>query len=132
MKLDRNGYAPSIIPPKIVRGEEVCYGCELGGTLVRHEVYFGNPGRQISKRHGFWVCLCPKCHGKAHSERKFDLELKETCQSTYEQNHTRAEFMALIGRNYLEEEIESDITASWDAAGRIQYDVSDKGDGDRE
>ena len=35
---------------------------------------------------------------------ELDLFLKKICQQMYERNHTRADFMKLIGRNYLEEE----------------------------
>jgi hypothetical protein len=36
-----------------------------------------------------------------HFDKDFDLELKQECQRKYEEEHTRAEFMELIGRNYL-------------------------------
>jgi hypothetical protein len=31
------------------------------------------------------------------------MKLKMECQREYERHHTRAEFMALIGRNYLDD-----------------------------
>ena len=127
MKKDKNGYAPSIM----VKDPDICCLCGRGGDMARHEIYFG-PNRQVSKANGFWITVCPDCHDKVHRNRQIDLELKRTCQRLYEEKHKRAEFMDIIGRNYLEDEDESDITASWDTAGRIQYDVSDKGDGDRE
>lgn len=38
----------------------------------------------------------------AHTNRKFDLELKQKHQKRYEDlGHTREEFINLIGKNYL-------------------------------
>lgn len=49
----QNGYAN--------KAERYCHYC---GTAYaeRHEVYGGNPNRQISIDHGFQVDLCQKCH----------------------------------------------------------------------
>jgi hypothetical protein len=127
MKLDKNGYVPSIM----VKDPDICCLCGRGGDMARHEIYFG-PNRQASKANGFWVTVCPACHNMIHRNRKIDLELKKMCQSHYEESHTRAEFMALIGRNYLEDDDEGDITETRLTAGRIQHDVSDKGDGGSE
>ena len=37
-----------------------------------------------------------------HFDKDFDLKVKRECQMEYEKTHTRQEFMALIGRNYLD------------------------------
>ena len=39
-------------------------------------------------------------HG-IHFNKDVDMEVKRECQRRYEENHTREEFMELIGRNYL-------------------------------
>ena len=55
-KLDRNGYAPSIIKPPFEA--DACFICGYSGKLVRHEVFHG-PNRTKSKNYGCWVKLCP-------------------------------------------------------------------------
>lgn len=91
MKLDRNGYAPSIMPaPKNTEG------------MVRHEIYYGK-NRKVSKENGFWIWLHPDVHHRLHNDPKCSLgkDLKEMCQMIYEKTHTREEFLQLIRRNYL-------------------------------
>lgn len=39
-------------------------------------------------------------HGK--NGHALDLKLKQECQRKYEETHSREEFMALIGKNYLD------------------------------
>ena len=41
---------------------------------------------------------------------RLDLRLKQDCQRRFEETHTRAEFMAIIGRNYLSDEAEQKKT----------------------
>lgn len=74
-----------------------------------HHIYFGNKNRRISDREGFTVHLCHECHkGTDGVHGKYghlkDIYLKKTCQIAYEETHTRQEFRALIGCNYLEED----------------------------
>lgn len=95
MKLDKNGYAPSIM---------VGFRAENEYT-VRHEV-FGGKNRKISKENGFWVAIYPDQHEMIHKHPNtgLDLTLKRNAQSFYEKDHTREEFIALIGKNYLGDE----------------------------
>lgn len=85
-----------------------CYMCRKEGRMEVHHIYFGK-NRKISDREGFVVHLCPNCHrgtNGVHGKYGYlmDKYLKSTCQITYEEKHTREEFMALIGCNYLEED----------------------------
>lgn len=86
-----------------------CYLTDAEGIpLEKHHIYFGTGLRQISDKHGFWVWLKPELHrgtygvhGKAgHS---LDQRLKQDCQRAYEREHSREDFLRLIGRNYLDE-----------------------------
>jgi hypothetical protein len=53
LRLDRNGYAPSIL-----QTEERCFLCgRTDRKLDRHEP-FGGPYRAKSKADGLWVLLC--------------------------------------------------------------------------
>lgn len=84
----------------------LCYLCKRQGDTALHHVYFGF-NRWMSDENGFVVFLCPSCHTEsptsAHKCRDTDLYLKRRCQAAYEKNHTRDEFMRLVGRNYLTE-----------------------------
>ncbi len=83
---------------------ECCVVCGSYFTEVHH-VFFGTGDREISDKHGFICRLCPKHHrgntGVHGGNRELDLALKRHFQAKYEEVHSRAEFMALIGRNYL-------------------------------
>lgn len=82
----------------------VCYICHRHTDTALHHIY-GAAKRTISDDNGFTVFLCPDCHQYAphavHRSRETSLWLKARCQRIYERNHSRDEFMALIGRNYI-------------------------------
>lgn len=96
MKLDANGYAPSIMPP--------VFGGPVEGVTVRHEIFFGK-NRQISKENGLWVDIPWQMHILLHNrpDAHMDKYLKQLCQREYEKSHTRKEFIVLIGKNYLDD-----------------------------
>jgi len=78
-----------------------CYICyEQDESLIPkddlHEIY-GGRNRTRSIKNGFVAPLCRK-----HHEDEIILEyLKRLCQITYEENHTREEFLKIIDKNYL-------------------------------
>lgn len=87
----------------ILQAERTCLICGSPRTEVHH-IYFGQGRRRISDLNGFIAFLCPEHHRgqySPHQDRETDLWLKKRCQTVYEENHTRAEFMALIGKSYL-------------------------------
>ena len=74
--------------------------------LEEHHIYFGTGKRKISEKNGFKVWLTYSehrgtygVHGKYGHD--LDLKLKQECQKEYEKNHTREEFIKLIGKSYL-------------------------------
>ena len=75
-------------------------------AIIRH-IFFGHANRKISEEQGFWVYLAPWLHNASadgvHGKngRELDLLLKRHAQAKFEETHTREEFMALIGKNYL-------------------------------
>lgn len=78
-----------------------CYICTGNGKkdVLKedlHEVY-GGSNRQRSIKNGLVVPLCRKCH-KDYEVLKF---LKRYCQITYEETHSREDFIKLIGKSYL-------------------------------
>ena len=87
----------------IMQDVRECYitGDTLG--LHKHHIYHGTALRKISEKNGFWCWLRWDRHNDVHGKNGHDLDmrLKRACQEKYEETHTRAEFMALVGRNYL-------------------------------
>lgn len=88
-----------------------CYLCvrlhgdyRYHGILHEHHIY-GGPNRAISEANGFKVKLCIGHHETGeeavHRNHGTMRILQEDCQREYEKDHTREEFMALVGRNYL-------------------------------
>lgn len=69
-------------------------------------IYAGSR-RKISEREGFVVYLAGWLHNQSNhgvhgkDGHELDLMLKQHCQMKYEETHSREEFMALIGKNYL-------------------------------
>lgn len=98
------GYADSILQDKYE-----CYLChDDTSKLDPHEIFFGS-NRQVSIKHGFWVWLrrdwhdANSPHETPHNNEIVDNYLRQICQEAYEEKHSRKEFMALIGKNYLED-----------------------------
>ena len=91
----------------ILQSEKVCYLTGSTYNLHRHHIYAGSR-RQISEREGFWVWLTGYYHNQSNEGvhgkdgHALDLWLKQECQRKYEENHSREEFMRLIGKNYLD------------------------------
>lgn len=104
VKLDRNGYAPSILQ----ENDCECWLCGRSGEdLNRHEV-FGGAYREKSKRLGLWVLLHHEpCHvyGKEaiHQNPKNNRRLKAEAQRAAMEyyNWTTADFIREFGKNYL-------------------------------
>ncbi len=104
-------------PASILQKEEgLCYLCGKlnhiflpAEHLEMHHV-FGGPNRLISEMNGFKVKLCPEHHrtGKEAVHRKMEnmRMIQKDTQRAYEREHTRQQFVELIGRNYLEDDNE--------------------------
>ena len=91
----------------ILQTEKCCYITGTTYNLHKHHIYFGNPGRKISEANGFWVWLTGSLHNQSNegvhgkNGHALDLKLKQDCQRKFEETHSRDEFMAVIGKNYL-------------------------------
>lgn len=91
----------------ILQDEKVCYITGQTNNLHKHHIFAGGR-RKISEREGFVVYLCARLHNQSddgvHGKNghELDLMLKRHCQMKYEETHSREEFMALIGKNYLD------------------------------
>ena len=87
-----------------------CFLCTREGInkhqeTERHHVLYGAGQREVSEAEGFVVDLCPYHHRigpeAVHNCRETREYLCRLFQAEYEKTHTRAEWMALAGRNYL-------------------------------
>lgn len=94
IKLEKSRY--SILTDDL----EHCYICRFQGKKVLrddlHEVYCG-ANRKRSILNGLVVPLCRK----HHQNEEILSELKVATQQKYEVNHTRDEFIKLIGKSYI-------------------------------
>mgnify|MGYP006912864981 CR=1 FL=1 len=88
----------------ILSTERKCYLCGSQQMIEEHHIYSGAL-RKISEKHGFKVYLCHYCHNEppngVHFCKERNLLLKRQCQREYEKTHSRADFIRIIGRNYL-------------------------------
>lgn len=93
-KLERN--RKSILTDDL----DKCFVC-WQSPVDMHEIYSGS-NRQVSMKNDFCVPLCRYHHSRIPKDVGLNIKLKQMCQQKYEETHTREEFMALIGKNYLE------------------------------
>lgn len=91
----------------ILQDRKECYFTKSTTGLHEHHIYYGTGQREISEQNGFKVWLRGDLHNLSkdgvHFNKARDLRLKRACQRKFEETHTRAEFMKLIGRNYLDD-----------------------------
>lgn len=75
----------------------ICQNCgRYSYKLDPHEIY-GGSNRKRSILNNFVVLLCRNCH----DNEKVVEKLRKKYQKEYEKNHTREEFIKLIGMSYL-------------------------------
>lgn len=99
VKLDANGYAPSIMQPF---EDKVCFLCEASGDLARHEIFNGS-NRSKSKKYGLWISLCPRCHMRVHDQPRVAKQLKQIGQfrAKCEYDWTVDDFRMRFGKSYV-------------------------------
>jgi len=92
----------------ILQGKDrECYMTGNDDYLEKHHIFYGIKNRKISDAYGFFVYLIPELHRGTNgvhgiNGHELDTKLKQDCQRQFEADgHTRHEFMALIGKNYL-------------------------------
>lgn len=72
-----------------------------------HHVFYGRGQRAVSEAEGFKVYLCLEHHEygggpeAVHRNNQICRIIQQDMQQEYEKHHSRAEFMRLIGKNYL-------------------------------
>ena len=63
---------------------------------------FGTSNRKNSEKYGLKVWLCRDHHCHVHMNREAAINLIKIAQSKFEETHTREEFMAIFGKNWLD------------------------------
>lgn len=111
VKLDNNGYAPSIL--QMPEDQNRCYLCRKVQSsyrkLDRHEIRLGGISRYKAKELGLWVMLCHSdCHqgpNGVHLCRDTRLRLKRQAQRSVMEFHgwTEAVFRENFGKSYFPE-----------------------------
>lgn len=100
VKLDKNGYAPSLFPHESFR----CYNCGRFGETARHEI-FGGSRRSASKALGLWVNVCPDCHKAIHAsgllQYHYHRKGQLLAEAYYHWDHD--DFRRRFYKNYLED-----------------------------
>lgn len=82
--------------------EPECYISGSRRNLDKHHCIHGRANRKIAEKYGLWVWLQHDIHMRLHdSDKKLDKELEQEAQRAFEKNHSRNEWMNLIGKNYL-------------------------------
>lgn len=86
--MDSNGYNKSLFNTV----KETCWYCHQRpphGQGIRHEVFYGVRNRDISKKVGTWLYLCPRCHVWVHtgvhisSDLTLDQYLKDKAEQLF-------------------------------------------------
>ena len=66
-----------------------------------HHCIHGVSNRKNSEKYGLKVWLCHRCHMNLHETREIDLSIIQLAQRKFEETHTREEFIAVFGKNWL-------------------------------
>lgn len=89
----------------IIQNSKKCFICGTTYNLHDHHIFMA-ANRKHSEKYGLKVWLCYTHHNGSnyspHFNKEVDIELKQIAQRKFEETHSRDEFMAIIGRNYLD------------------------------
>ena len=87
----------------IMQDEKVCFVTGAVNCLDKHHVFHGSR-RKAADRWGCWVWLHHDVHMDLHQRNTaLDRQLKALCQKRFEELYGHEKFMAVFGKNYLEE-----------------------------
>ena len=88
----------------ILQEEKRCFLTGRIDDLHQHHVY-GGSRRKASDKWGCWVWLTAERHNMSnhsiHHNHELDIELKQTCQTRFEELYGHDKFMQVFGKSYL-------------------------------
>lgn len=85
---------------RVKRG--ICLRCHQYCPTQIHHV-FGGSRRKISDKHDFVLELCQECHEYLHRHAGAALVYKQKFQKEWEAAFSRASWMNMMHKNYLED-----------------------------
>ena len=77
--------------------EGICEFCGNYSKKLDPQEVYGGSNRKRSIKHKFIKLICRECH----SNENIINQLRTETQKEYEKNHTREEFIKLIGKSYI-------------------------------
>lgn len=80
----------------LVKSGKCEYCGQYSKRLDPHEIY-GGSNRKRSIRHKFVKLICPRCH----SNEAIINQIRIDTQREFEKEHTREEFIKIIGKSYI-------------------------------
>lgn len=94
------------------KADGTCYLCMLLNHdyqrrtgLHEHHVFMGNKHKKLAEHYGLKVYLCLQHHEvgnmAVHNNREVSELIQRKGQEIFEKNHTREEWMAIFGKNYI-------------------------------
>lgn len=81
-----------------------CAECGATRNIQEHHVFYGTANRKISDKYGLVEDFCMECHtgnNGIHHNSEMNLRYKQKHQREFEENYGHADWMKLIGKNYL-------------------------------
>lgn len=85
---------------------DYCFACGRYGTEIHH-IFYGTGNRALSTKFG---CVCGLCydhhrgrHGVHNGNKELDMYLKQTAQRRFQEIYKEGDFLAVFGRNYLDD-----------------------------
>lgn len=89
----------------IMQTEKECYKTHSTLNLHKHHIFGGSANRKKSEKWGCWVWLRSDYHNASdhgvHSDKEFDKQLKQACQTKFEELYGHDKFMEVFHKNYL-------------------------------
>lgn len=107
--------------PSILQNKKECFLTGRMDNLEKHHI-FGGPRRDMSDEQGFWVWITADLHvdgtDGVHQRDggKLKLWLKQRCEYEYLKTHTLEEWMALVKKNYILDEVDLEVAKEWNGA----------------
>lgn len=90
----------------IMQSKKECFITKATTNLHKHHIFKG-PLRKAAEKYGCWIWLRYDWHNGAsygvHFNSQLDRQLKQLCQMEFEKIHGHEKYMAVFGKNYLEE-----------------------------
>lgn len=89
-----------------IQKEKECYYCGKQFDLEYHHVIHGysSKNKAKSEKYGLMMWLCQEHHYELHHGKNglnLDKHCKRVAQAVFEETHSRDEFMAEFGENFL-------------------------------